>query len=101
MREGTLVSELAVPFDKPRADLLCLPRLKNGMGERAGRTRSAGADFEKFAGDMRKILSYTRSESSFNIQESCESTARTYSWSSLSPFLPCLSPYPSLARPPG
>ena len=54
--EGALVAELAVSLYKPGADLLLLAWFEDVVGEGAGGTCGAGADLEKFAGNMGEVL---------------------------------------------
>ena len=70
MRECTLVAKFTVAFDEPCAHLLLLAWLQNSMGERAGRSCSAGSNSEKFAGDMGQILCFnTKSIEFYGIVE--------------------------------
>lgn len=54
--EGALVTELAVSLYEPGTDLLLLAWFEDVVGEGAGGTGGAGADLEKFAGDMGEVL---------------------------------------------
>lgn len=50
------MAELAVALDEPCAGLLVLAGLEGLVGEGAGGACGAGADFEKFAGNMGEVL---------------------------------------------
>ena len=57
--EGALVAELAVSLYEPGTDLLLLAWFEDVVGEGAGGTCGAGADLEKFAGDMGEVLGWS------------------------------------------